>query len=257
MKIMITGINGSIGSVVADLMSKDHEVYGIDVIKSDRPNTKYIDLADSVDDVSKTFEGMDVVLHLAADPRHDPWIGWKELMRPNMIATANVYSAAHKTGVRRFIFGGSMRVVAGYESEEPYASIINGNYEGIDKNKVSLIKGLGQDTKPNNEYAASKIFGESLGRYFSEFEKMEVLCVRIGSLKHGSDRPGHDPRSWVAFMSLRDVAGYFKACIEKKDVGYDILYAASDNDWKIYDTPYAYRYLNFQPLDNAENYRNK
>ena len=56
-------------------------------------------------------------------------------------------------------------------------------------------------------------------------------------------------------MSLRDAASYFKSCIEKKDVGYDILYAASDNDWKIYDTPYAYKYLNFQPADNAENYR--
>ena len=56
-------------------------------------------------------------------------------------------------------------------------------------------------------------------------------------------------------MSLRDIAGFFRACIEKKEVDYDILYAASDNDWKIYDTPYAYKYLNFQPLDNAENFR--
>ena len=55
MKIMITGINGAIGSVVADLMSKDHEVHGIDVIKSGRPNTTHIDLADSVDDVSKAI----------------------------------------------------------------------------------------------------------------------------------------------------------------------------------------------------------
>ena len=152
MKIMITGINGAIGSVVADLMSKDHEVHGIDVIKSDRPNTIHIDLADSVDDVSKTFEGMDVVLHLAADPRHDPWIGWKELMRPNMIATANVYSAAHKTGVRRFIFGGSMRVVAGYESEEPYASIINGNYDGNINPGETIIIAFSEESSFNNYY---------------------------------------------------------------------------------------------------------
>ena len=255
MKVMITGITGVIGSAVADLIENDHEVFGVDIRKSERANTTQMDLADSVDEVAKIFEGMDVVIHLAADPRHDPWIGWKELMRPNVISTTNVYDAAHKSGIRRFIFGSSMRVVAGYEFDEPYASIINGKYDGIDKGSIKLIKGLGQDNRPNNEYATSKILGESLGSYFSEFEGMEVLVVRIGSLKHGSDKPGHDSRSWVAYMSLRDIAGFFRACIEKKEVGYDILYAASDNDWKVYDTPYAYKYLNFQPLDNAENFR--
>ena len=249
---MITGIVGTIGTIVADHIQDDHEVHGVDLRESDRPNTTQIDLADSADELSKTFEGVDVVLHLAADRRHEPWISWNELMRPNIIATANVYTAAHKAGVRRVVFASSMHAVGGYELIEPYASIVNGNYEGIDRNKVELVKGLGQDAKPDSEYSASKVFGESLGKYFAEFEEMEGLVIRVGTL---NNKPGADPRSWVSYFSRNDIPGYFRACIEKKNVSYDILYGSSNNDWKVYDTPYAFNYLDFQPSDNAENHR--
>ena len=252
MKVMITGIVGTIGTIVADHIQDDHEVHGVDLRESDRPNTTQIDLADSADELSKTFEGVDVVLHLAADRRHEPWISWNELMRPNIIATANVYTAAHKAGVRRVVFASSMHAVGGYELIEPYASIVNGNYEGIDRNKVELVKGLGQDAKPDSEYSASKVFGESLGKYFAEFEEMEGLVIRVGTL---NNKPGADPRSWVSYFSRNDIPGYFRACIEKKNVSYDILYGSSNNDWKVYDTPYAFNYLDFQPSDNAENHR--
>ena len=83
---------------------------------------------------------------------------------------------------------------------------------------------------------------------------MEGLAIRIGTV-HPDNKPGADPRSWVSFFSQNDIGGYFRSCIEKKDVSYDILYAASNNDWKVYDTPYAFNYLDFQPSDNAENHR--
>ena len=251
---MITGIVGNIGTIVADNIQDDHEVHGVDLKESDRPNTTQIDLADSADDLAKTFDGIDVVLHLAADIRHEPWIGWNELMRPNIVGTANVFQAADKANVRRVIFASSFHAVGGYELIEPYKSIVNGNYDGIDQNKVDLVKGLGQDARPDSEYSASKVFGESLGKYFAEFENMEGLVVRVGTV-HSDNKPGADTRSWVSYFSRNDIGGYFRACIEKKDVSYDILYGASNNDWKVYDTPYAYNYLGFQPSDNAENYR--
>ena len=83
---------------------------------------------------------------------------------------------------------------------------------------------------------------------------MEGLAIRIGTV-HPDNKPGADPRSWVSYFSQNDIGGYFRACIEKKDVSYDILYGASNNDWKVYDTPYAFDYLNFQPSDNAESHR--
>ena len=62
MKVMITGIVGTIGTIVADHIQDDHEVLGVDLRESDRPNTTQIDLADSADELAKTFEGVDLSL---------------------------------------------------------------------------------------------------------------------------------------------------------------------------------------------------
>ena len=46
-----------------------------------------------------------------------------------------------------------------------------------------------------------------------------------------------------------------EACIEAENIGFDIFYGASNNTWKIYDTPRAWQVLNFHPQDNAEAFR--
>ena len=87
MKILITGITGTIGSFLAPELARDHDVYGIDLLPSDWPNSTQADLCDP-GALPPVFEGMDVVIHLAADPRHEVEIGWDELTNPNLIATA-------------------------------------------------------------------------------------------------------------------------------------------------------------------------
>jgi hypothetical protein len=44
-------------------------------------------------------------------------------------------------------------------------------------------------------------------------------------------------------------------CIEVEGISYDIFFGASNNTWKIYDTPRAHRVLLYEPQDNAEDYR--
>ena len=46
MKILITGIGGTIGSVIADALSKQHEVTGIDIRSLERNGTVVADLTD-------------------------------------------------------------------------------------------------------------------------------------------------------------------------------------------------------------------
>jgi hypothetical protein len=69
------------------------------------------------------------------------------------------------------------------------------------------------------------------------------------------DRPVDDARSYVSWVSHRDLADMVERCIDVEGITYDIFYGASDNTWKIYDTPRAWRVLGFQPQDNAENFR--
>ena len=47
MKILITGITGKIGRYLAPELARDHEVYGIDILPSDWPNSTQADLCDA------------------------------------------------------------------------------------------------------------------------------------------------------------------------------------------------------------------
>jgi nucleoside-diphosphate-sugar epimerase len=249
---VVTGIAGKIGSLVAGDLARDHDVVGIDVRRSEEHETHLIDLADE-EALGPVFRGADVVIHLAADPRHGREIGWDILMPKNLVPTANVFQAAHDFGVRRVVFASSMHVVGMYEFDEPYLSIVQGRYRDLDPAQVPLIS-ADMPARPDGRYAVVKLFGESLGRYFAEAENMEVVCVRVGTVGR-EDRPGDDPRSYVSWLSHRDAAGFFRACAERPGINYEVLYAASGNTWKIYDTPRAWRVLGFQPADNAESFR--
>ena len=70
-----------------------------------------------------------------------------------------------------------------------------------------------------------------------------------------ADVPGDDARSFVSWLSRRDLVTMIERCIEIEDVDYEVLFAASGNKWKIYDTPRAWRILGFEPRDDAENFR--
>jgi len=184
-------------------------------------------------------------------------------MNPNVIATANMYDAAHAAGVRRVIFASSMHAMGGYEFDEPYLSIVSGRVDDLDPAAIDLVKGE-DPVRPDSRYGATKIFGESLGRYYAELgntdrvdqRQMEVICVRLGTVPRGN-RPGSGYRSRVSWFSHRDAAGFFRACVERPNLQYEILYGASRNTWKIYDTPYAWDVLGFTPSDNAEDYWRK
>lgn len=239
---------------MAGALRADHEVSGIDVRPVDQPGAVVADLTD-MPSVRPLFEGVDAVIHLAAERRHTPDIGWDLLLPRNVVATANVFDAAHEAGVRRFVFASSMHVTGLYESDEPYSSIANGRYEGLDPAQVPLVTAE-MPTRPDGRYAATKILGESIGRYYFEAEGMEVISVRLGTIG-ADDRPGADPRSFVSWFSHRDVAGFFEACVTAPGISHQIVYGASANTWRIYDTPHGWGVLDFHPQDNAEDFRGK
>lgn len=252
MRVLITGIGGTIGTLVANALSPDHDVRGIDIRAVDRSGISVADLTDMTS-IRPLFESVDAVVHLAAEPRHTPDIGWDLLMPTNVAATANVFDAAHEAGVRRVVFASSMHVMGMYESDEPYSSIVRGKYDGLNPASISLVTG-DMPTRPDGRYAATKLLGESLGRYYSEAEGMEFVTVRLGTIGR-DDRPGDDPRSFVSWFSHQDVAGFFKACVETPGISHEIFYGASANTWQVYDTPYAWSVLGFTPEDNAEEFR--
>jgi NAD+ dependent glucose-6-phosphate dehydrogenase len=251
-KVLITGSGGKIGTVLRDALNDTYDLSGIDRVSVPGFDSAVANLT-NLNAMLPVFQGKDVVIHLAAEPRHTPDIGWDLLMPDNVIATANVFEAARQGGASRIVFFSSMHVNGLYERDQPYASIVQGHYDGLEPDQVPLVTHEMPD-RPDGPYAVSKIFGEALGRYHAEEYGITVICIRLGTAGRGN-QPGDDPRSYVSWFSDRDLARMVERCIEIEGITYEIFFGASGNTWKIYDTPRAWRVLGFQPQDNAENYR--
>jgi NAD+ dependent glucose-6-phosphate dehydrogenase len=250
--ILITGSAGRIGTILREALRDRYDLSGIDRAPVPGFGSTIADLAD-LDAILPAFQGIDVVIHLAAEPRHTPDIGWDLLIPDNIIATANVIEAARRGGASRIIFFSSMHVNGLYERDYPYSAIAQGNYEGLEPDNVSLVTHE-MPIRPDGPYAASKVFGELLGRYYAEEYGITVICLRLGTIAP-EDRPGDDLRSYMSWCSHRDMVRTVERCIEVEGINYDIFYGASGNTWKIYDTPRVWRVLGFEPQDNAEDYR--
>jgi nucleoside-diphosphate-sugar epimerase len=251
--VVVTGSGGRIGTILSEALAATSSVRGIDrVATPGMPGALVASLTD-LDAILPVFEGADAVVHLAADPRHTPDIWWDTLIPDNVVATANVYEAARRGGVRRVVFFSSMHVCGMYENDPPWSRIVSGDYAGLDPAAVPLVT-ADMPARPDGPYAVSKIFGESLGRYYVEAHGMDVVVVRLGTVGR-DDRPGRDPRSFVSWLSHRDLADLTLRALDAPGVRYEVVFGASDNTWKIYDTPRARTVLNYVPRDNAERFR--
>jgi nucleoside-diphosphate-sugar epimerase len=251
-RVLITGAGGRIGRILHETLGHTYDLRGIDRISVSGWISTTADLT-NLNAIVPAFQGQDTVVHLAAEPRHTPDIGWDLLIPDNVVATANVFEAARQGGVKRVVFFSSMHVNGLYERDHPYAAIAQGHYDGLQPEQVRLVTHT-MPLRPDGPYAASKIFGEALGRYYAEEFGMIVICIRLGTVGR-DDKPGHDPRSYVSWLSHRDLARLVERCIEIEGLSYEIFFGASGNTWKIYDTPRAWQVLGLQPQDNAEHYR--
>jgi uronate dehydrogenase len=253
--VLITGSSGRIGTILRGAFAGRYTLRGIDRVPTPGMADAVIASLTDVGAILPAFKGADAVVHLAADPRHTPEIGWDTLMPDNVVASANVYEAARRGGVKRVVFFSSMHVCGMYESDPPWSRIAAGDYAGLDPRDVPLVT-ADMPARPDGLYAVSKIFGEALGKYYAEAYGMEVVVVRLGTVGR-EDRPGSDARSFVSWLSHRDLAHLTERAIDAPDVKHEIVFGASDNTWKIYDTRHARRALGYAPRDNAERFRGK
>jgi nucleoside-diphosphate-sugar epimerase len=253
--VVVTGSGGRIGTLLRQALADTYDLRGIDRVPSPgMPGALVAHLTD-LDAILPAFKGADAVVHLAADPRHTPDIWWDTLIPDNVVATANVYEAARRGGVRRVVFFSSMHVCGMYENDPPWSRIASGDYAGLDPAAVPLVT-ADMPARPDGPYAVSKIFGEALGQYYAEAHGMEVVVVRLGTVGR-DDRPGRDARSFVSWLSHRDLADLTVRALDAPRVRYQVVFGSSDNTWKIYDTPRARTVLGYAPRDNAERFRDR
>src|SRR5690606_5423447 len=96
----------------------------------------------------------------------------------------------------------------------------------------------------------SKAFGEALGSLYHDKYGIEgVMAIRIGNV---AVRP-IDRRRLSIWISPRDLAHLMGIGIECPDLGFQIVYGASDNQRGWWDNSNAYR-LGYKPQDRSEDH---
>lgn len=231
-RVLITGAGGRIGSDLAERLRDRYDLrlmYNRHV-PTDPPvgDTVTANCA-SFDQVAAAMDGIDAVVHLAADPSTKG--AWESVLENNINGTYNIYEAARQAGVQRIVLASTNHVMGMYDRDRQWPIYAD------------------QPVRPDSLYGVSKAFGEALGRFWYDQHGVSVICLRIG---WWLPEPKDDISRWM-WLSPRDCAQVVSCAIDS-DLGFGVFYAISANSSRHWDITNTIELLGYRPEDDAERY---
>ena len=180
------------------------------------------DLADR-DAVLRMCEGVDAILHFGGVSTET---AFAPIMNANILGMVNLYEAVHKLGIKRVIFASSNHTMGMY--------------------KTTDLVDASMPLRPDGYYGVSKVFGESLSRYYWDRFGVETVCIRIGSC---FPEPAN-LRMMSTYISLDDLVELLRCALVAPRVGHTITFGVSANKGKWWDDRHA-AFLGFQAQDSS------
>ncbi len=226
MKILVTGNEGMIGSVVEKVLRADGcEVIGFDIVSGHNIlNPKQIRSA---------IQGCDAIVHLAAllgSPEDLP----DEIMAVNLLGTWHILSAAAEAKLKRIVFFSSVDVLGIFKGER------KPDYLPLDDNHPCY---------PATPYAVSKRLGEQMCQYFTDSTGISTICLRLPGVFNKetydfiiSNRRANPDFEWNpfweygAFLDVRDVAEAARCALHCPNPGHVTLLLCADDISSAYRT---------------------
>lgn len=246
-KVLITGGAGLIGSILIDKLSDKYEFSTLDLKEVPGIKSTVANL-DELDAIQPAFEGIDTVVHLAAD--RSPEGSWESILQNNFVATYNVFEASKRSGVKRVIFASSNHAEGGFYLDPPWKHINEGNFHLLERDNYELVTERHM-IRPDSYYGVAKAYGEALGSYYNDYHGVSSFHLRIGWVLE-TDDPTFSPYALSLWLSHRDTAQIIDLCIGAPESHkYDIFNATSENMWKIFDIQHAKDALGYKPEDAA------
>ncbi len=220
-RILIVGCNGVVGVELVPRLAEKYELMLWDngpCVFEGFPFRK-VDITNA-DEVRQSMEPVDAVIHLAIASARE--ILYKtsdglptpasqkafdeQTLRVNNDGTFHVMSASHALGIPKFVYMSSLTAISVGEETESIA---------VDQSPI-----------PKNLYACTKLFGENLGRLFSQDGKMEVRCFRLGvphPTKLTREGKGYkDERRRTLYTHHDDIARAMVCAIESKGIAFGL-----------------------------------
>lgn len=140
MKILITGVHGFVGSNLVEALSKEHTIYGLDIVNPTKEGVRYTfswDYLDTEDDIPE----VDAIIHLAGKAHDTKNQSAADVyFKVNTELTKKIYDYYLRSKAKKFIFFSSVKAAA---------DRVEGEY--VDENVVPSPKG---------PYGESKIAAE-------------------------------------------------------------------------------------------------
>jgi NAD+ dependent glucose-6-phosphate dehydrogenase len=262
-RVLITGVYGLIGNAIYRRLAAHPDLYEVHGLgrrqhssariseqnKAELPEDRFhLANLEDFDAVAGAIEGMDVVVHMAADPSGER--GWESVLNSNVIGAYNIFEAGRLAGVARIVSASSIQTVFGYRDTEPYKTIFQARYDEVDP--ASIPKLTHKDCpRTLNLYSSSKVWGEALAHTYAYRHGLSCIVLRIGWVVE-EDRP---PNPWGRnqWCSQRDVAQLVQCCVDAPDdLRFDIFYGVSNNKFNWVDIDHAREVVGYEPLDSAE-----
>jgi nucleoside-diphosphate-sugar epimerase len=249
MKVLFIGATGLVGKhAVAILKNKFEitpaaidggEVAGLSVQQIDI--VKWDEIESAIKNGAPDGGKFDAVVYCATADYHvkkqtkeDLRLYFENCIEVNARGAYHVFEAAWRAGVSRVVHIGSMMEYLGQPS-----------YKYI---------GVGTPDRPNDVYAASKVFGEQVGRSYAfrqpdSGQSMKVLCLRLAQ-PSVEDEPQtlrwiHSKESCPWAADVRDIASAIECCLTT-DLQYGVYPVVSlADDTRI--APALYAELGYKP----------
>ena len=227
--ILITGSSGAVARAICpDLVAAGHELRGLDQVATPGIQDMIVDNIESRGAVARAMQGMNAVIHLAAEPND---ADFPLLVGPNVVGLFNVMDAARAEKVTRVVLASSIQVL----SRRP---------RGVTPASVD-------DASPGNHYALTKLWAEKMGEMYARQYGLSVLAIRIAWLIRNQTEAMamlRNPRPHL-YLSARDAGRFFVRAIEARDIDFAVMYAASQGAEIAFDMEPARRVLGYVAHD--------
>ncbi|MFH1605632.1 MAG: NAD(P)-dependent oxidoreductase [Pseudomonadota bacterium] len=248
-KVLVTGMGGCIGGAVLRHLDHKYDFTALNRRPMEGVRCVTADIRDFAS-IRPHFDGQDVVVHLAASLGPDATT--KDIIDNNVWGALNVFEAAKQAYVKRVVFASSGTIILNYVLESPWRELESGEYDKLPPSWPMITHE--SPIRPHGVYGCSKVWGEALGRNYSDNHGMSVICIRFGWVPT-NDRPG-PIRSFAVWCSHRDAAQMVDKCISAPDsLRFDIFFAVSNNKYNYRDITHARDVIGFEPQDNPDLYR--
>ena len=244
-KVGITGASGTVGKVLMEGLADSYALTAFTQREADFPSM--IVNFDKAREVEGAFTGLDAVIHLAADP--SPMATWEQVRDHNLEGMYQVMEECRRSQVRRIVFAST--------NHTQHGNTILTTPETLDPAKKVRMK-LSDRPNPDSLYAVSKLFGENIGKLYSERFGIEFVGLRIGWIVPENTplvmqgTPAEDYLR-AMFLSHRDCVAAHRRALEV-EAKYTLAYVVSSNGRRVFDLEETRVELGWVPEDDAETF---